>query len=368
VSTADKESVEKTSKNSSPTRDSRSPVVFTQHTQPAEPEPPASPESDSASEDVDDEEEEESAGGDDTKPQNQDEESGYEDSGSEEDEVDDDEGAEVQVPKSSLPELLLSKTKTTAITATIPASSKQDSSQSKKMQHPATDSDEEGSTQDEVDQQLTSSLYTVPARAVSNTSVLAPRGSTTIPVPTSSAPRPQFRFGASLSSLNEKKPVFGAARKQGIVVKGAAPKKLELDEDEESEEEEEESDDESSESSDDEEDAKPIDSIVYSNPGPEPKPNDSTTSSGSSSITNSDSGEDDDSTSGKDSEAGIERAKNELAAEIECFAKESQGTTDEIPKPKRVRLKSPQEAKKMDPKAKRSDDRYLWGYQFQQPA
>ena len=366
ISNGDEESIEKTSKTTSPTRDSRSPVVFTRNPQRVGPEQSANPESKSPSDDDDEEESRATSEDVGRQPDHDDE------SRSEDDEEDDNEGSEIQVPKSSPPVLLPPKSKAIASTTTIPASSKLNSSQSKKMQHIATTSDDEGHTQYEVDLQLTSSMYSVPARAVSNTPVLPPARGTPIQVSKSSTPRPQMKIGASLSSLNAKKPVLGAASSQGSGMKTAVKR---MDSDEEESEEEEESSDESSESSDEEE-AKPAAQAVQVDP--QPKVVESTSTSGTTSPTDSSSEADDDSASDSEEDSDPEktRAKSALEAEIGSFVKsQSQTSTNGTSTSKVARSRSTQETKptyvgkgSSQVKEKRkSDDKYLNSYQFSQP-
>lgn len=207
---------------------------------------------------------------------------------------------------------------------------------------------------------------------MSNTPVLPPARGIPIPVPKTSTPRPQLTIGASLSSLNAKKPVLGAASSQGSVIKTAVKS---MDSDEE-ESEDEESDDESSESSD-EEDAKVVVQAVQ--PDPQPKSVESTSTSGTTSPTDSSSESDDDSSSdSEDSDAEKTRARSALAAEIGRFVmSESRTSTKGTPIPKMARSRSTEETRpaylgksnsQVKGKRKSGDkSKYLSKYSFSQP-
>lgn len=294
-------------------RDSRSPVTFSQHqaeSAAAKIDRSVSPESASGSEDEaerdsseDDETDEESENGD-----------------ASEDEASDSEEAEVQVPESS-PTLPKHKP---AVKATV---NHQVNSKNNTIER-----DTSTSTQGEIDQQLTSSIFE--ARR---------------PSPASSPPQrapPTLKVGASLQALNSKKPAFSSSARNSTTVKASQLQTLKEASGSEDESEEE-SDEASSDS--DEETAKRLSSAFSRSPNkPKPKP----TETDSDSSTDSDS----------DAESVDETIKirNELAAQIKGVnVMDSQKSTVSIPSPKIVR--GTQEVK---PKPK---NKYLSGYSFSQP-
>lgn len=151
---------------------------------------------------------------------------------------DEEEEAEIQIPKSSPPPslpVIKSATKPTVNSRSTESGIKPKVNNSKDS-----NSDSGEDTQDEVDQQLTSSLFEVlhPSSSAIQSSA----------VPSSStANRPKFGLGASLSSLNANKPLFGS---QAMKSTSSRPQLKELDEDEDEESEEESEDDESSDDED----------------------------------------------------------------------------------------------------------------------
>jgi hypothetical protein len=173
--------------------------------------------------------------------------------------------------------------------------------------------DESINTQDEVDFQLTSSVYEASSAAIK---------STPIPIPSSSAPRPKFAIGASLSDMNAKKPILGSSSQAN---NKARPLKLAEEDDEGSEEE---SEEESDSDSDDE--PEPSQALPKLNRPRLSKPAASESEDASSEDSESESvGEDDD---------DLQKHQDELAAKISQFV--SQGSTqsfNDIPSPKAVK-------------------------------
>jgi hypothetical protein len=177
--------------------------------------------------------------------------------------------------------------------------------------------DESYSTQDEVDFQLTSSMFEASPAAKS----------TPIPIPSSSVTRPKFAIGASLSDMNAKKPTVGSSASKANST-ARALKLIETDE----EESDEESEDESDSGSDDEQ-------ILSQTLAPKsnlPQPSDSDNSDSDTSDSDSESG------SGNESEDDMRAHQNDLAEQINKMASASQGSTQsyDIPSSKPMNAQS----------------------------
>jgi hypothetical protein len=344
---------DETQSQNSSTRDSRSPIVFnrivetseTAHAQRSEP-----PEFESNSEeeengsassegDEDDEQEE-----DESTPKSKikeiemqggevEEEQEEESEGSE---SESEEGTEVQVPKSSPPILPVARfTKVSAAKPSQPNNSK------------TSITEEEMSTQDEIDQQLTSSMFEV--RTTVNSSA----------VPSSSSIRPpQLKYGASLTSLNTNKPLYGSiAVKPLSAVRSSQPSRVNLDDDSRSESEEE-SDDNTTSSSDEEEDDK----------GPKSRPiatattrKSQPTASGSEDESENSSNED----SSEESADERTRARNELAAQIASLANSDIQVS--FPSPKAYKSATQEVRANKVKKVEKKVDKYVFGQKFSMP-
>jgi hypothetical protein len=223
----EEEDVEMASNHSS-SRESRSPVIFNQKPASSMPDLHPLPE---AAKGIDDEEAQ-SNNDSSSSEEEQAQEASEDESESEDEEVE--AKTAVQVPKSS-PELSRSQSAGKPSTPAMAASQTQKLRKPVPISSPHFPNDLGFNTQDEVDFQLTSSLYEAqsqPSQGVKSSSILPPSGS-------------QPRFGASLQAMNSQKPTFTAinAPKPAVV-----PQKLPIQE--ESEEETESSDDESSSDSD----------------------------------------------------------------------------------------------------------------------
>lgn len=351
---------------------SRSPVTFTQQPQLNEtpkPQRAVSPEEDDSSEEDEEQDEEvdsdasdasnaeETPKGKTTQKSNvasskPDEESGSEQSESEEDEDEEDEEeeeSEVQVPKSS-PELPPYKR------SIKPTMTKPGLKPSKSRL-----SDLSINTQDEVDQQLTSSLY----EALS-----APSSSVPPHIPASSnamitKPKIGFGIGASLSSLNKASATLAASSQAKANGARSSSQKLQLaheeeNSDEESEEESEEDDDDSS--ADEEEEA------------PENKKSISTTIKRSFRVedTQKDSDQSDsesDSGSSGDEEEEKQRLGQELMSQVNAMnSMANGGSQDSIPSPKMYRSGTQDTPKAKKAPEKKKSNNLLTGYVFSPPA
>jgi hypothetical protein len=236
------------------------------------------------------------------------------------------EGTEVQVPKSSPP--ILPAAKTAKVSAPEPSQANHSK---------ASITPEELSVQDEIDQQLTSSMYE--ARSIVNSSAVS----------TSSGIRPAFKVGASLSVLNSaKKPLGSNATKSLTAARSFQSPKTNGDEgsDSEEEEEEEEESDEDSTSSSDDEPNKPIASKV----AVKSQPN----------ATYSDSSDDESS----ESEDAKTKAQKELAAMIEGLANGNSQVS--LPSSKAHRSSTQQEIKKYGKKGEKKVDQFT-RYKFSAP-
>lgn len=338
---------DETQSQNSSTRDSRSPVVFSQHAQTSElvqAQRSASPESESTSSDSGSEAEEE-----DDEPiqksnakdveMKDDEDDEEEEEGSENSESEsEDEGTEVQVPKSSPP--ILPEVRPAKVSA--PKTSRANNSKT-------SITEEDMSTQDEIDQQLTSSMYEV-------------HSSGAAAVPSSSSIRPPLKVGASLMSLNSGKPLYASsAPKSSTAGRRSQPSRINMDEASASESEsesEEESDDDTTSSSD--EDHKSMKSKAGV-----------TTAGRKSRSAASESDDDSDDSSSEDSSSDSEdseevRARNELAAQIAGYMANGDSQVS-LPSPKAYRSGT-QDVKK-DEKGKREKkvDKYLVGQKFSMP-
>ena len=316
--------------NPSSTRDSRSPVVFSQHeggAEAAKSNRSASPDSASDSEDEHQSEtesvdSEDSAASD--KIQHNADES--------EDEASDAEDAEVQVPDCSP---TLPRHKPTA----KPSGPTFDQVNSKN--HTIEERDTSTSTQGEIDQQLTSSMYEV-------------RRSPPKPVPSS---RPSLKIGASLQALNSRKAAPSSTSTMRNVPQQQTLKEASGSEDESEEESNEDSSDEDSE--DDEATAKRLASArsrssqQKNKPKPEPADSDSESNdSGSSTDSDSDAEEEEDAKT---------QMRNDLAAQIASMGGlDSQKSEVSVASPKVVRDSQPKEKEK-------KRDRWISGQKFSQP-
>lgn len=205
-------------------------------------------------------------------------------------------------------------------------------------------------TQDEVDQQLTSSIYE--ARS-------SPSSSISRPIPASSAAvKPKMGIGASLSSLLASKSNLtqsSAAKINGVT---ASSQKLQLAQQEEDEEEsEEESEDDDDGSSDEEVEVSKSRTSALK------------TSKPSSQKQNSQK-DSDDSDSNSDSESDVddeEQTRRDLLSQINAVQKDG-GTQVSIPSPQAFRsgTQNAGSAKKVE--KKKASDRYLTNYHFKPPA
>jgi hypothetical protein len=352
---------DETQSHNSSTRDSRSPVIYSQHTttksvpnlrlpspqRESRPEKESS-DSDSSESSSDDEEEDDEPTpkpkAKDVEMNDADEES--EDSESdadaqkavtqdvqmkdakEEDSVDSDsesesEGIEVQIPKSSPP--IVPATKSAKVSAPKPSQANNSK---------ASITPEELSTQDEIDQQLTSSVYEVLSTANSSA------------VPSSSAIRPTFKVGASLSSMNSSKLLYKSTPVKPLTpARSSQPTKVNMDQGSDSEEEEE--SDENSTFSSDEEPSKPTATKIAIKSQPKATYPDSS---------DSDSSESDD-------EKG---ARNELTAMIANLANGNSQVS--VPSPKAYRSSTQQqEVKKYGKKGEKKVDKWTTGQKFSMP-
>jgi hypothetical protein len=351
------------SHNSSP-RDSRSPVIYSQHTTTKSvsnlrlpsPQRESGPEkdisdSDSSESSSDDEEEDDEPT---PKPKRKDVEMNDADEESEdsesdadaqkavaqdvrmkapkedEDSVDSDsesesEGMEIQIPKSSPP--IVPAAKSAKVSAPKPSQANNSK---------ASITPEELSTQDEIDQQLTSSVYEVLSTANSSA------------VPSSSAIRPTFKVGASLSSLNSSGLLYKSTPVKPLTpARSSQPTKVNMDQGSDSEEEEEEESDENSTFSSDEEPSKPTATKIATKSQPKATYPD---------LSDSDSSESDDE----------KCARNELTAMIANLANGNSQVS--VPSPKAYRSSTQQqEVKKYGKKGDKKVDKWTTGQKFSMP-
>lgn len=216
---ADDEQADDASERSS-ARDSRSPITFSQHPQPAKitkPQRKASPASDSSSDEEDDEDEIMEDAPAESKTSKSDSESNDESSSGEEEE---EEEKETEDPKSS-PQLPRHKTLNNS---SIPTGK---------------DDTDEADTQEEIANQLTSDNFEA-RPSYTSSSIKYPPTSSALPLPPSS--RPSIKFGASLSQLNSRKSTLATSTTNGIT--GPRPSQRTLKQHDSDEEEE--SDDDTS--------------------------------------------------------------------------------------------------------------------------
>lgn len=213
---ADDEQADDASERSS-ARDSRSPITFSQHPQPAKitkPQRKVSPASESSSDEEDDEDEIMEDAPAESKASKSDSESNNESSSEEE---------EAEEPKSS-PQLPPRKTlNNSSITGK--------------------DEFDEGDTQEELANQLTSDHFEARPSYNISSDIKYPPTSSAIPLPPSS--RPLMKFGASLSQLNSRKPFLATMSMNGVT--GPQLSQRVLKQHDSDEEEEESNDDTSSE-------------------------------------------------------------------------------------------------------------------------
>ena len=240
------------------------------------------------------------------------------------------EGTEVQVLKSSPP--ILPASKPVKVSAPKPS----------QVNHSKTSiTPKIMSTQEEIDQQLTSSMYEVRSTASSSA------------VPSSSAirPPPSFNAGPSLSKMAAGKQVLGSsAAKSTTAGRSSQPARFNLDagSDSESEEESEEESEKESKFSDDEDDipSKSIATVVAKKSQPQ--------------ATYSESSSDEESSEDEDT-----RARKELMKKIAHIAKGDSQIS--LPSPKPYKSGTQQEVKN-EKKRKKKIDKYLVGQKFRQPA
>lgn len=234
------------------------------------------------------------------------------------------EGTEVQVPKSSPP--ILPTAKSSKVTSPKPsqANNSKDSITSEEM-----------NIQDEIDQQLTSSVYEARSTVTSST------------VPASSAIRPAIRVGASLSSMNSSKQLLASTSTKPLTpARGSQPAKVNMDEGSSDSEEEEDSDEEPASSSD-EEPSKPMAAKVATKSQPKVAYSDS-------------SGEE-----SSESEDEQVKAGKELMAQLANMANGNSQVS--LPSPKAYRSLTQQEGKKYGKKGEKKVDKYLTGQKFSMP-
>ncbi|PBP19569.1 hypothetical protein BUE80_DR009588 [Diplocarpon rosae] len=336
---------DETQSHNSSSRDSRSPVIFSQHPKSAESikalrsaTPCSQRSSVSEFNDEQDEEDSDSAAEDQPTPlannpfidmEVEEDRSDYDsDAVPEEDE---DDNMEVEIPNSSPPVLPSHK-----------HASKPSPKSSGKSQNNSKDSssDEGHNTQDELDQQLTSSLYE--ARST------IPASSIPIYPPTSSiAPRPAMKVGVSLSSLNRNRSMLGSSQAARPPAGRSGQRILQPIDDQDSEESEEESNDDSSESTDND-DAKTTD---HKSTNGFPARKKSPANSDSDSNGNSDTDQD------QDEEQKI---RNELTMEIARLHRSDTG----IPSPRIYRTQQNNTGKERKEKTEKKRDSFTTGYQF----
>ena len=276
---------------------SRSPIHFKSHTTPKKSGSARSVESASSGSDT-------SADEDDSL--DDDNSADSEEGSSDEDDDDEDKTITARAPPSPPPPLNNSK-------ATIGAPSQIKPSQRKNFTISSGSSTSDGScnTQDEVDLQLTSSIFEASSAAIKKPST---------PMSSGRAARPRFAIGASLSDMNARKPALGSSAVQAN--REPRPLKLTKDDDEESEEESEEE-----ESDSDHDEPAPSQTL------PKPIRPQSSTSNTSTSEESSDP----DSSSSSDEEDDMKRHQNDLSAVLSKMLNESQSSTqscDDVLSPK----------------------------------
>jgi hypothetical protein len=345
------EDVEMASSHSSP-RESRSPVIFNQHITLLK--PAAALELPKSAEDVEMESGSDSSSAEDDEEVDEDEKETSSDE-KDEDEEETEEKNTIQIPRSSL-ELPHANSQ--------PARSSGSQKQRKNQLIP---SDDESNTQDEIDYQLTSSMYEVHSSSASQEAVKSPPPTQ---VPTSSI-RPTFKIGASLQSLNEKSKNLSSNGKSssqpgttGTMANGRW--QLKSDDEEETEDEESSSD----ESSDGEKAAAFAAQLTHAQSIPLP-----------------DSDSESRSSDDEDSDSEVQNIRNELAADVARMARTSSQVSSK-PYPPTSSSQQQQQPEKekaaaaaagkdrsrvagkdlaMEEKKKR-DSKYLNGYKFSQIA
>ncbi|RDL40068.1 uncharacterized protein BP5553_00047 [Venustampulla echinocandica] len=252
------------------------------------------------------------------------------------------EGASSTVPKSSPPVLPVQRH------SVVPGP--KISNHPKSKDHIA---DERSDTQEEIDQQLTSSMYEARPRGLSSSPPNAP---------SSTASRPTIKFGASLQSLNSKKPIFGSSTTNSGVKSSQSLQKTLAHASDSEEESEEESDEDSSSS---EEEDNPQTKYVAPASTPASK---SGRPAHTSDSDDSDSNDSSDSDSGSSDETT--RMRNQLAAQIAGIDGSIKGSQYSIASPKVMRNSTargtgtPNTGGKTQVKKK---DKYVSGYVFSQP-
>ncbi|PBP17898.1 hypothetical protein BUE80_DR011462 [Diplocarpon rosae] len=336
---------DETQSHNSSSRDSRSPVIFSQHPKSAESTKAlrsASPDSQSSSvSDLNDEQDEEysdSAAEDQPMPvaNNQfidmeveeEDRSDYDSDAAPEEDEDDE--MEVEIPNSSPPVLPSHK----HASKPSPKFSGQSQNNSKDSS-----SDEGHNTQDELDQQLTSSLYearsTIPASSIP---IYPPTSST--------APRPAMKVGVSLSSLNRNRSMLGSSQAARPPVGRSGQRSLQPIDDQDSEESEEESNDDSSDSPDDD-DAKTTDHKSMNESARDKSPANSDSDSNGNSDTDQDQDEE-------------QKIRNELTMEIARLHRSDTG----IPSPRMYTTQQNNTVKERKEKTEKKRDSFTTGYQF----
>jgi hypothetical protein len=177
-------------------------------------------------------------------------------------------------------------------------------------------------------------------------------------VPLSSASRPTFKFGASLSSLNSNKPILGSSSASKTLGARGSQRVLNQDDEESEEESEEESDEDSSSSSaeEDEEDNSKPQKRTASKPRKKLE---------SSSTSDDESSSDSESESEEDEE---KKLRDELAAQIAALGNgDSQGSSNAgLLRPKAYRS-STQQSQSAEKKKGKTLGRVISGYSFSQP-
>lgn len=336
------------SQNTSP-RDSRSPVIFSQHPRSTDTVKAHNSEphgSDSGSDSEPDDEDDDGQDDEDSDieeeqrstPRNKfvDDEAEDESSnlGSEDDEdadegdEDEDEEAEVEAPNSSPPVLAPHKHQASPKSAGLNSSKE-------------SLSDEGHNTQDEIDQQLTSSLYEAHSTIPASSAIVYP--------PTSSAaPRPAMKVGVSLSSLSKSKSMLATSSAIKPVVGRSGQRTLQNMDDEDSEESEEESDDDSSDDSE-------LEAPKSTGKAKTPARRDA--SSDSESSGNSDSDSD------SEGEEARKKIRDELALQI-AGVKGNENVNLLSPKLYKTSTQQQDTSKDRRKKAEKKTDKYVSGYHF----
>jgi len=214
-------------------------------------------------------------------------------------------------------------------------------------------------TQDQIDQQLTSSMYDVHSSL--------PAASTPTPVPSSSTAirPPTIKFGASLSSLNQNRLSLGASSqlKPNIARNGQPWPKFSLAKyDEEGGSEESDSDDDTSSSSSDDEDTIPVEKKTIK-PAPGPRKYIKNSLAAASDSDGSDEEEE------EEEETEKSRARDELIAQVANMTASSQGSVI-IQSPKAYTTNTQQRSiqKGKGQNVEKKNDKFVAGYKFSMPA